>query len=383
MQFQQLIRGVQTRLHTLGRANITGPIGIDFGIDHINLVQINRILDKFNITAAASIPYSVDREQLLQDSVLLKQLLKDTFKSQCFQYHHVVAALPPNLMQLVLVNYKCGRNQDHDTALIKAVSEQFNEKFEGTVIDYLPIRPKVEEQLERSALVAISKHEDVTQFLETLRIAGLKVKALEIGPVAIKRLLTNLEDHSESLHKVMAINFASINSFVTVLWGGELLLDRAVNIGLDCILETVSDALDISRKQAQQLMQTHGFSCAENTSEVLVNDFFNADIRSSLIQILKPIFIRFAKEIKKVLIYTAAETQGGAIDIVYILGSVARWPMVDQFLTNLINLPVKTINPFFGFHVDNPSIHINELEPVSGIAVATGLALHGFDNNNG
>jgi len=380
MQFQQLIRGVQTRLHTLGRANITGPIGIDFGIDHINLVQINRILDEFNITAAASIPYSVDREQLLKDPVLLKQLLKDAFKTQCFNYHYVVAALPPNLMQLVLVNYKCGRNQDHDTALIKAITEQFNEKFEGTIIDYLPIRPKVEEQLDRSALVAISKHEDVTQFLETLRIAGLKVKALEIGPVAIKRLLTNLEDHSESLHKVMAINFASINSFVTVLWGGELLLDREMNIGLDCILKTVSDALDISREQALQLMQTHGFSSEENTQNMLVNDFFNGDITTTIIQILKPISIRFVQEIKKVLIYTAAETQGGAIDVIYILGSLARWPMVDQYLTNLINLPVKTIDPFFDFSVNTPSIEIKKLEPVSGIAVATGLALHGFDN---
>jgi len=378
MQLQQLIRGVQTRLQPLGRANITGPIGIDFGIDHINLVQINRILDKFNITAAASIPFSVDREQLLQDSVLLKQLLKDTFKTQCFNYHHVVAALPPNLMQLVLVNYKCGRNQDHNTALLKAMSEQFNEKFEGTIIDYLPIRPKVEEQLERSALVAISKREDVTQFLETLRIAGLKVKALEIGPVAIKRLLTNLEDHSESIHKVMAINFASINSFVTVLWGGELLLDREMNIGLDCILKTVSDALDISREQALQLMQTHGFSSKENTQNMSVNDFFNGDITSTLIQILKPISIRFVQEIKKVLIYTAAETQGGAIDVIYILGSLARWPLVDRYLTNLINLPVKTIDPFVDFSVNTPSIEINSLEPVSGIAVATGLALHGF-----
>ncbi len=168
MQFQQLISGVQTRLHTLGRANNTGPIGIDFGIEQINLVQINRILDEFNITAAASIPYTVDREHLLQDPLLLRQLLKDTLKGQCFNRYHVVAALPPNLMQLVLVNYQCGRNQDHDTALIKAMSEQFNEKFEGTIIDYLPIRPKVEEQLERSALVAIAKHQDVTEFLETL-----------------------------------------------------------------------------------------------------------------------------------------------------------------------------------------------------------------------
>ncbi len=378
MQFQQLITAVQTRLHTLGHANSSGPIGIDFGIEQIHMVQVSRTRKGFRITAAASIPYPIDREQLLNDPVSLKQLLKDALNRHGFKRHDVVAALPPNLIQLVLVNYQFVRNQDHNAALYKAISEQFSEKVEGAVIDYLPIRPKVEEQLDRSALVAISKHNDVTRFLETLRIAGLNVKALEIGPVAIKRLLTTLEGQNEEQRKVMAINFASNSSFVTVLWGGELLLDRQVNIGLDSILETISDALDMSHEQAQKLMQTHGFPSEKNTREMLVNDFFNEDISSSLTHILKPIFIRFAQEIKKVLIYTAAETQGGAIDIVYILGSVARWPLADQYLTNMINLPVKIINPFIELDIDNPAFDIEEIEPVSGIAVTTGLALRGL-----
>ena len=298
-----------------------------------------------------------------------------------FKKNNFVAALPPNLIQLVLVNYHCARNQEQSSALYKTIAEQFSEKIEGAVIDYLPIRPKVEDQLDRSALVAIAKHEDVTQFLETLRLANLKVKALEIGPVAIKRLLTNLENKGDIPHKVMSINFALNNSFLTVLWDGELLLDRQVNIGLNAILDTVSEALDMPREQAHKLMRTHGFPSSDRRQDAGANNFFNEDINSSLMHILKPIFIRFAQEVKKVLIYTAAETQGGAIDIVYVLGSVARWPFVDQYLTNLINLPAKTINPFFGLSSENSSFDTEELESVSGIAVTTGLALHGFNKH--
>jgi type IV pilus assembly protein PilM len=378
VQFQQLINKVQVGFNHLTPTSKVGPIGIDFGIEKVNLVQLYQTGDGYKILAAVSIPYTIEREQLLKDPDSLRELINDTLKDHNFKKRNVVAALPPNMMQLVLVNYQCTHEQDNDTILMQTISEQFAEKTEGAIIDYLPIRPKVREQLERSALVAIANHGDVTQFLETLRLAGLNTKSLEIGPVAIKRLLVNLEDKSDQLHKIMSINFAATYSFVTVLWDGELLLDRGINIGLDSIITAVSEALEISQKQAEQLMSIHGFTRKENTDDVLTNDFLDEDITTSLIHILKPIFIRFAEEIKKVLIYTAAETQGGAIDVVYIMGAIARWPMIDIYLSNLINLPVKKINPFFDDNVENEDIDTYSIEPVCGTAVASGLALHGI-----
>ncbi len=379
MQLGHLIANNRLKIPAIGLRNRCGPIGLDFGIEKINLVQVRRGSGSFSISAAASIPCPIEREQLLQDPLTLKQLFRATLKPGGFSGNEVVVALPPSLLQLSLVHYHCGHDQKHDEALGKAVSEQFGDRVNGAIIDYMPIRPKVEEQLERSALVAMAGHDHVIRFLETLRIAGLKVHSLEVGPVAIRRLLTRLDDQNATQRKIMAINFATHHSFVTVLWGGQLLLDREFELGLDSILDAVSAALDMPRDQARSLMETHGFSDSSADIEESHGGFLNDDIALTLMQIVKPVLNRFAREIKKVLIYTAAETQGGALDVIYILGSLARWPNVDTYLTNLLNLPVKTINPFFGFSVDDFPVHSDNLEPVSGIAVATGLALHGVD----
>ena len=380
MSLKNLLSQTAQKLPFANTTTKIGSIGIDFGIERISLVQLNRTAGDFKINAASSVPYPVDRETCLHDPFALKAMLKDNLKSHSFHGKQVIAALPPTLMQLLLVNYQCSRGQDHKTTLMKAISEQFNDKIQGSVVDYIPIRPKVEEQLDRSALVAIAKHDEVTHFLETMRLAGLNTRVLEIGPVAIKRLLTNLDGQDESLRKVMSINFGCAKSFVTVLWGGELLLDREIPIGQDCIVQSVCEGLNINTEQANQLLKTHGFNQSNKSIKTNEDDFFKADINSTLMQIINPMLLRFIQEIKKVLIYTAAETRGGALDKIYILGSIARWPMVDQYLSELINLPIETINPFFGFSVNDLNIELDEIEPVSGIAVATGLALHGLDS---
>ena len=79
------------------------------------------------------------------------------------------------------------------------------------------------------------------------------------------------------------------------------------------------------------------------------------------------------------LIYTASETQGTGIDKIYVLGGVSRWQGVDTYLSKLISRPVTKIHPFFGFQVNDSSMQISELDPISGISVATGLSLRDDD----
>ena len=167
----------------------------------------------------------------------------------------------------------------------------------------------------------------------------------------------------------MALNFAEVRSFATVLWQGELLLDREINIGTRTLVDEVSEALDTTFDETVRLFARYGLM-AGNADETTTGH----GIPETLTQILSPLMHRLASEIKKVLVYIGAETQGGGISAVYILGGVARWSGIDETLGNLIATPVKTINPFFGLRYENVEFN-PELAPVSGIAVATGLAL--------
>ena len=378
MKAHSLVRQLQNKLN-LNSPMSPGPIGVYFGNERIDMVQFDTSGADRRIRTASSVPYPIDRDDVLKSPAVLKKIVTEAFKEHPFSGRNIVTSLPPNMLQVINLQYRCNRDQTNANALIKAVRERFGDKIEASVIDFLPIRPRVEDQVDRAALVAIAEQETVVSFLESLRKSGFAVDALEIGPVAVKRLLTNLHDVDDNTKKIMAINVAELKSFVTVLWHGELLLDREVSIGLESIISDVMDSLSISDKEARMLLQTHGLQTAGEGKERLANSPFDQNVTETLVQIVKPTFLRLAEEINKVLIYTASETQGTGIDKIYILGGVSRWEGVDTYLSKLITRPVTKIHPFFGFSVKDSAMSISELDPISGISVATGLSLRGID----
>ncbi len=326
-------------------------------------------------------PYMKGRDELLGSGEELRFFINRTLKTQAFRGREVVAALPPNKFQLLHINYQVHKNDDHDAMLVRAVKERFSERLGNAVIDYLPIRPKVDDQVDRTALVAISDHEELVDFLEALRRAKLKVKALEVGSVAIQRLLSSLQKQDNHQSKLMAINFASDRTFVTVIWGGELLLDREIPVGLDSMLGAICSSLGMTEDKVVQMLEHYGLSEYDSQFNLGKDLNPNEDISSSLSQILSPSFQKLTKEIKKILIFTAAETQGGAIEAVYLLGSAARWPNSDKYLSRHIKLPVVTLDPLIGHSPKSGELRKDKLEPISGLSVASGLALRGLVNN--
>ena len=81
------------------------------------------------------------------------------------------------------------------------------------------------------------------------------------------------------------------------------------------------------------------------------------------------------------MIYTASQTHGEAISRIYLLGSIARWQGINHLLGALVKLPVEIIpNPLEPFDRKNGTSTGND-EPMAEIAVATGLALSGMQDD--
>jgi len=226
------------------------------------------------------------------------------------------------------------------------------------------------------ALVAMAKQGDVENHLDLLTSCGLTVEALEIGPLAIKRLVSSFTT-AKDIQKVLVINFGIKKSYLTVVWNNELLLDREIDFGMDTILQAIAKAFDTTTQTALEILHSYGLAEHENDLDDLTFDEDEASIKNVLIDILSPSFMSLAEEIKDVLIYVASETRGGAVELIYLMGSLTRVAEVDQIIDQLISIPVQTINPFYGLEVDNKTLHYDDLGPLAGIAVATGLSMRG------
>jgi len=358
----------------------TGPIGFDLGLEKLNMVQVHRAAGHPAIHAAASEYHDSSYDELLTDPKAMRALLRKIWKSQPFRGRRVVSSLPCSKLRLIFLNYHQGQQHSEDQAILNALQRRIDTGLDGFVIDYTPIKPEISDQAERTALVAMARQDDVEDYLELLRGCGLHVDALEIGPVAIRRLIGQIT-YRQGPQKILAINFGTEKSYLTVIWNNDLLLDREVGFGMENILTAIAKSFDIKNKLALEILHKYGLAEAQQRVPAIIgladDDLGDVEIRNALADILQPSFVKLAAEIRDVLVYVASETRGGAVEQIFLLGSLARLSGIDEIIDRLISIPVATINPFYGIAVENAASSLEDLGPMAGIAVATGLALRG------
>ena len=120
MKGQMLISQLQKKLRLKPRMT-PGPIGVYFGNERVDMVQFDVKGSERRIRTAASLTYPTDREQVLGSTADLKKMISEIFNAHPFHGNRIVTSLPPNMLQVINMQYRCGRNQTNENALIKAV----------------------------------------------------------------------------------------------------------------------------------------------------------------------------------------------------------------------------------------------------------------------
>jgi len=354
-----------------------GPIGLDIRSHSLNMVQVSWDSEsrKTTIHVAISLPLPCSVEELLASPSQFKKIIADTLKNYHFVGKRCVSTLPTNHVKLKHINYTQQKNQDNNEAILSFLRELLGEKLESSVIDIIPIRAEYEKQLSRQAIVAIADRSDVEHYLGLLDRCGIDVDAIEVGPIAIRRLIVAMNPN-EKQSKILTINVGQDSTYLTLIWGRRILLDRKVAFGTNTIVDAVVKELDISKAVANTLLDKYGFEQPANLTADQQN------MAQVLHDIEIPIITILSMSIRDVLLYAASETRGGGIDSIYLLGAIRRWQGSDALLQKSLSVPVKVIDSLYGFELGNglhgPDIKNDDL---SGIAVATGMALRGLITN--
>lgn len=359
------------------RMNRVGRIGLECAINELHLVQLETASSGgIRVRARASVSYQGGRSELLQSPRQLRALIRKALSKGCFKRRKVVTAMPGGETRIMPVNYNVKPGQGDASVILKLMGERLEGDVSEYVIDYLPIRTESQAD-DRSALVAIARRKAVLEYLEVLRKSGLEVDCLEIGPVAIRRLVAAMAPQGKR-DNVLVINFGSVASFLTLISGNRLLLDQAIQFGESMLLAKIMEALDMPEPSVRKLIEMHSLDPRDGDKEHAL-DAVDIDVAATLQEILKPLFLELIDEINRALIYMASQTHGESVDRIYLLGSVARWQGADKLLNELLVLPVETIpNPLKTFLRPGMPEAIHELDAAPEIAVATGLALRGL-----
>ncbi len=357
-----------------------GPIGVDFALESLQLVQLESAGGQSpTVFARATVPYDVPRHDILLDPQLFTKVVKQGLAEDGFHGRNAVMAVPTGLFRTLSINYQTGPDHDDAAAILRIMQHRLDGELSDFVLDYLPVKSRSKND-EKLALVAVSEREPVIALLEAARKAKLEVDALEIGPVAISRLVSAMAmATSTDKSNVLVINSGRQASYLTLISGDDLLFDQQVSFGENELVHQLADTLDMSDSMARDLVLRTGIAPNDDPSATDIDD---AGLLRTMAQIVKPQFMRLVEEIKRVCLYAAAETRGGAVTQVYLLGSIARWPGSDGLLGSMIDLKIAKIpDPLAPFAEISDATIVQAPVSAPEIAVATGLALKGLHGN--
>jgi type IV pilus assembly protein PilM len=334
-------------------------IGLHIGLEQLNLVQLKPGAAGPAVRAVASVVHGSDRQALRTQPGVLKKLLKQAFR-QPFSGRRVVTCLPNDLVRTMLLSYQAPAGVPDADAVVQELRRRVPGGLDGMVIDYLPL-PQDNPSRPKEAMVAMAERDKVIAYLELLSASGLNVVALDIVPAALARLLSRMTDTDAASENILLINFGTRTSYLTVVWSRGLMLDRSIEFGEQRLLGRLKRELGLEEAAARQRLLAEGVNASEELAAVLRSEF------SAL-----------TAEVNKTLVYTASRTHGRNVNRIYVVGSISRYPGIEQLLRANLSAPVTVLDPFARFPHRVPETRVAELRPLSGIAAATGLALRGI-----
>lgn len=340
-----------------------GPIGIDFGRQGVRLVQFRKKQKTIQLSNSLYVPFPSDLDT---GSVkALSALIRHAIRYSTFKGQDATTSLRDSDTRIFMLNYLLTADRDDESIIAQRMQERLDGDISQYVIDYMLVRPEGGVAHERSALVAVAKTEKVIHHLETLRKAGLNVTALEIEPMAIRRLIS-VRHLDEGIANLLSISIGKRQTYLTVLSGRRLIYEREIEFGEQSIIERICDVLDINNNEAMSLLKLPDSPVEQNIDP-------NLSIRlDELKLVLKPIFKDLVEDINKALIYAASETRGLEVKKIYLTGAISRWACVISSIQSMVEVNTGVLMPLDGMaggeHFENDTRN----------TVATGLALRGL-----
>lgn len=194
----------------------------------------------------------------------------------------------------------------------------------------------------------------VEDLLEAARQAGLAVESISVGPVGLTNAYRMLREDSHP-EAVALLDIGASNSTINLVYQGELVLTRVVNLGADKFADLLSPA-----PKAEAAPQGE-----EDISPEVMQARLQRAIQS------------FAREVDASVGFFSSQHEKPVTQLM-ISGGAARSQFVVQAIESELPLSCETWNPASGLVIGLPDQRATELEydaPQLAVAIGTGLGV--------
>ena len=343
-------------------------LGVDIGTTSIKIIEIssgkNRPkIDNYGILESyGHLERLNDAIQTASLKIMEKEtaeLLKLLLKQLKIKSKEVIASIPAFSAFITLLEIPEMPEADMVKTMSFQISQHIPLPVQEVAIEWLKVGSREDESgfTKQQILVISVPNELISRYQTVFKLAGLKLKALEVESLSLARALG---DNNPAPSLLVDIGGRSTN--ISVVEKGFLKYNDHTDFAGASLTQSISSGLNINVRRAEELKKQRGLlgGGAEFELSTLAFPFLDVIIN----------------EVKRVkVIYE--KNQGIKVERVLLAGGGANLLGIEKYFEEQINLPVAIGNPFW--KLEYPAKiepMIKELGP--NFAVAIGLGMKEF-----
>ncbi|MBC7331923.1 MAG: type IV pilus assembly protein PilM [Synergistetes bacterium] len=322
-------------------------IGVDVGTAGIKFAKVRgKTIEKWGFEP---LPLGSVAAGLIKDRGSVLGALKKLADKHDFKRGKVVTCIGGRDVIIRLITLPVVEKREFKRFLVWEIERNLPYSIDEAVYDYHVINSFRDEEEEKMEILVVALRRSLSEEVYDLfKEAGIELEAIEASPIPLLRLGEISEEES-----FMLVDIGAGTTDICVVHSDYLTLFRSLPTGGNAISSAISASLGLSYDQAEEVKKAKTVVELRPYIEDILNNIIN--------------------EIGRCFDYVIGQYKENVVRHVFLTGGVSYLKGLDVFLEEVLNMPVKKIDPVKGLAV-NRSID-EEIKSRYGIAI--GLALRG------
>ncbi len=353
----------------------TSFVGIDIGSSWIKAVELRRGLGGYNISKLVrreiSIPETDSAEERQKATI---EAISSILKENGLASRNVVVGLPGYQIFVRKLRLPAASDDRLRKIILYEARQQIPFPIDKIQIDYHV--KKIPNSNEVEVLLVGSKKEIIADYMGFIRKSGLRLKYLDVSPVALYNFHRHVDPTLEQEATAM-INIGAATTDISICREGILSFTRTAPVGGNDITKNIAKSLKIDFNRAESLKLQHGRIPLEYELELGIEDSEAGSIEGNATrQAVLSGLDRIVNEIRRTFDYYISQPDGVAISRIIISGGTSLLTNIDGFLSEKLAIPVTLVTKLTEWQkMDN--IVEKYGDDIIWATNAIGLALHG------
>lgn len=331
--------------------------GLDLGTTAARIIQLNGNGPTKQLVKYAQIPINSDvaTSDSNADQQRVAQALKELISNSHISTNNVAVGVPSNKVFTTVVDIDRLPVNELANAIHYQADSIIPTPISESKLDWAVVGNSPKDKTKQEILLTSVTNDFIEKRLDMLESIGLNVIAFEPDNLAIARALLA----PDAINPQMVLDVGYKSTDIVIVMNGAPRLTRSIPTGVEAIIRSATQNLNIDAKRAEQFVFKFG----------LAEDKLEGQIYNAIVGTVEIIINDIQKSIK----FFSARYNGATPERIIVSGAAVTMPEFPKYIANATGLNVEIGNTWR--NVSFPSSKTNELMAISSnFGVAIGLA---------